>query len=104
MLAALSLGLTVPVWIHARSTNRLARRFGLRFPMQSYVAMLSRLRFRDLWNVVYDQLTPRIAHFPSGADIRDWVQEAHGRIMSQQMRTQNSWCVSISDQSRAACA
>ncbi len=95
LLASLSWAMTIPLYAHARSTNRLLAAAGMPFPLRDYIAMLGRLEFRDLWNVVYDQLAPRIAHFPTGRELRGWIERAGGRIDSLTLRTGNSWCAGI---------
>jgi SAM-dependent methyltransferase len=91
MLVATSRLLTAALWSHIHTVNRLAIRWGFRLPLRDYLALLGRLRFGDVESVVYDQLIPSIAQYPTRQEVRDWVQQAGGDIISLNQRTGNSW-------------
>jgi SAM-dependent methyltransferase len=91
VLAGLSRALATALWCHTHSTNRLALAMGIRLPLSAYLGILQRLRFRDLESVVYDQLTPSIARYPSREEVLEWVAHAGGRVERLYHRTQNSW-------------
>jgi SAM-dependent methyltransferase len=91
LLAATSRVLTGALWCHIHSVNRLALRFRIPLPMRDYLGMLSRLRFIDVESVVYDQLTPSIARYPTRQEVEQWVQQADGEVVALNQRTGNSW-------------
>jgi hypothetical protein len=91
VLTATSRVLTGVLWCHIHSVNRLALRYRIPLPMRDYLGMLSRLRFVDVESVVYDQLTPSIARYPTRQEVQQWVQAADGEIVALNQRTGNSW-------------
>lgn len=91
LLVAMSRLLTAALWAHIQTVNRLAVRWGLRLPLRDYMALLGRLRFQAMELVVYDQLTPSLAQYPTRQEVYAWVQQAGGEITSLQQRTGNSW-------------
>lgn len=90
-LVALSRGLASILWAYVHTVNPLATRAGLRLPLRDYLSMLRRLRYCDLESVVYDQLTPSIARYPTKSEVRDWVGQAGGKIEHLYHARQNSW-------------
>jgi SAM-dependent methyltransferase len=96
LLLALSGLLAAPVWLHARTLNRwvpLKKDGGDRLPMQKYIGMISKLSFRDLTSVVYDQLAPSLARYYRRAEVEALVRDAGYRMLDLHHRTQNSWSV-----------
>jgi len=66
LLLLLSRGLAVPVWLHAHTLGRwlgIRRDGSFRLPMAGYFDLLRRLSFRDVVNIVHDQLTPQLARY-----------------------------------------
>jgi SAM-dependent methyltransferase/uncharacterized protein YbaR (Trm112 family) len=64
-----------------------------RLPMAKYAQMLRKLSYRDLVNVINDQLAPSIAHYLTRAQVESWQENTGLRIDSLSMRTENSWKV-----------
>jgi SAM-dependent methyltransferase len=91
LLVGVSRSLAAVVWSYMHTLNRVAVRLALRTPMRDYFAMLAKLRFRDVESVVYDQLTPSIARYPTQQEVRAWVSQAGGTIASLSQRSGNSW-------------
>jgi len=91
VLVGVSRGLAAGLWTYIHSVNRIARATGLPLPLRDYLAMLQRLRFRDVESVVYDQLTPSLARYPSKGEVEEWVTRAGGRPERLYHRTSNSW-------------
>lgn len=90
-LVAGSRVLAAAVWLYVRTLNRAAVATGLRLPLRDYLDTVARLRFRDMESVVYDQLTPQIARYPTREEVLDWVHRAGGRVDRLHHRTGNSW-------------
>jgi SAM-dependent methyltransferase len=91
LLGCLSKALAGPVWLHMHTINKLAISAGIPLPLSQYFNMLSRLRFRDLDSVVYDQLTPSIARYPTKKEVCYWIEAAEGIVTRIHHRTGNSW-------------
>jgi SAM-dependent methyltransferase len=91
VLAGVSRGLAAALWTYIHSVNRIALVTGLPLPLREYLGMLQRLRFRDVESVVYDQLTPSLARYPSKDEVEEWVTRAGGRPERLYHRTSNSW-------------
>lgn len=91
VLFATSRMLAAVLFAYIYGVNRLAERFAVRLPLREYLAKLSDVRFRDVEYMVYDQLTPSIARYPSRQEVQDWIQAAGGQIQSLNQRTGNSW-------------
>jgi len=91
VLLATSRCLALGVWSYIHTVNRAAVAAGIKLPLRDYLAMLSRLRFRDVEVVVYDQLAPQIARYPTRGELTEWVEGAGGRIERMHHRTGNSW-------------
>jgi SAM-dependent methyltransferase len=79
------------VWVYANTVNRLAAATNMPLPLRDYLVMLRRLRFRDIESVVYDQLTPCIAAYPTRDQVVSWVSQAGGHVERLFHRTGNSW-------------
>jgi SAM-dependent methyltransferase len=90
-LVAASRVLASALWLHVRTVNRMAVSSGIPLPLRDYLHMLARLRFRDIESVVYDQLAPQIARYPTRSEVIDWVRRAGGEIQRLYHRTGNSW-------------
>lgn len=95
-LLAVALPLAVLVWGYVKVFRPLLCLLGLHGPMAAYFGLISRLTFRDLWSVVYDQLAPQLAVYPSREEILQWVDESGGGLLELGMRTGNSWRVHLS--------
>ena len=91
VLVGVSRGLAVGLWGYIHSVNRFARAAGIPLPLRDYLGMLQRLRFRDVESVVYDQLTPSLARYPTRGEVEAWVTRAGGRPERLHHRTANSW-------------
>ena len=91
VLFATSRALTVGLFAYIHSVNRLAVGLGLRLPLRDYLAQLSAVRFRDVEYMVYDQLTPSIARYPSRQEVQGWIHDAGAEIATLDQRTGNSW-------------
>jgi hypothetical protein len=91
LLSATSRCLAAGLWFHIHTVNRMAVAAGIKLPLGVYSSMLSDLRFRDLESVVYDQLAPQIAWYPTRNDVESWVSRAGGVIERMHHRTENSW-------------
>jgi SAM-dependent methyltransferase len=91
VLSLASKGLASGLWVWTHTVNRAAVSLRVPLPLRDYLAMLSRLRFRDLESVTYDQLTPSLARYPSKAEVSGWVESAGGAIDRLFHRTSNSW-------------
>ena len=91
VLSLTSRGLAAILWSYIRTANRAAIAMNLGLPLREYLAMLAPLRFRDLESVVYDQLAPQIARYPSRSDVLEWVRGANGVVERLHHRTGNSW-------------
>lgn len=91
VLVGVSRGLAAGLWGYIHSVNRLALATGLPLPLRDYLGLLQRLRFRDVESVVYDQLTPSLARYPTRAEVETWVTQAGGRPERLHHRTSNSW-------------
>ena len=90
-LVAASRALSSILWLYVRTINPLAVAARIPLPLRDYLQMLSPLRFRDIESVVYDQLAPRIALYPTRAEVIDWARRAGGDIQRLHHRTGNSW-------------
>jgi SAM-dependent methyltransferase len=91
VLLGFSLILAAPVYLHARVFNPFFKRLKLKLPLVEYICLVRKLRFMDLVNVVYDQIAPGLAFYPSRSEVEQWVDTAGGRIVELTMRTNNSW-------------
>ena len=90
-LAWTSRAMAAVLWAHIRSVNKLAVTLSLPMPLRDYLVMLAPLRFRDLESVVYDQLAPQIARYPTATEVRSWVEAGGGTVRRLHHRTNNSW-------------
>ena len=90
-LVGTSRTLAAGLWTYIHTVNRVARAGRLPLPMRDYLTMLQRLRFRDVESVVYDQLTPSLARYPTRSEVEQWVSRAGGRLERLHHRTGNSW-------------
>jgi SAM-dependent methyltransferase len=91
LLAPGSRLLSAVLWSYIHTVNRAAVATRLRLPLRDYLGMLARLRFRDIESVVYDQLAPQIARYPTRSEVLDWVSRAGGAVTRLHHRTANSW-------------
>ena len=91
MLAPFSRLLALALWSYAQTINRGATALGWRLPLRDYLSMLTSLRFKDIESVVYDQLAPQIARYPTRAEVLGWVRLAGGEVRRLHHRTGNSW-------------
>lgn len=94
-LYPLSLPLAAIVYLHCKIARPMLRALKVLEPMASYFDMISRLSFRDIWSVVYDQLAPQIAIYPTRKEVLEWVRESGGELIEIGMRTGNSWRIHI---------
>lgn len=93
-LLALARCLALPVWVHAHTLSHwmgLRRDGSPRLPLAEYFRLLSKLRYQDIVNVVYDQLTPQLAVYSREEEVRQWLMASHLEIESLRLRTGNSW-------------
>lgn len=95
LLYLLSFLLTVLVQGHCRVLRPVFRALGVREPMAAYFDLLARLGFRDIWSVVYDQLAPRLAVYPTREEVLGWIRESGGVLKELGMRTGNSWRIHL---------
>lgn len=91
VLVGVSRSLAAGLWGYIHTVNRIARAAGIPLPLRDYLGMLQRLRFRDVESVVYDQLTPSLAQYPTRGEVVAWVTQAGGRPERLHHRTSNSW-------------
>jgi SAM-dependent methyltransferase len=91
VLAPISRGLATVLWGYMRTVNRVAVRLGLSFPLRDYLRMLEPLRFKDLESVVYDQLGPQIARYPTQSEVTRWATAGGASVVLLHHRTGNSW-------------
>lgn len=72
--------ITIPAFIVAKFVYRpvcaLAPRLYKKLPMAAYIKMWFDFPFKEIWNIVYDQLVTPITHYISRDDITDWLNEA----------------------------
>lgn len=83
--------LAAGLWLHMHTVNKSAVALGVPLPLRDYLAMLAKLRFKDIESVVYDQLTPQLARYPTRTEVESWVNDAGGAVQRMYHRTQNSW-------------
>lgn len=95
LLLAFSFLLAFPVYLHAHITNPILRELNKKLPLIEYFALIEKLRFVDVMNIVYDQLTPSLALYPSRKDVEEWVEASGGRMLEFTMRTNNSWRIQL---------
>ncbi len=95
-LLTLSIVLCLPVWVYVHTINRA---FGFyqdgtpRLPRAEYFRLLSKLTYRDIVNIVYDQLTPQLAVYSRKKEVISWITSSSLELESLLMRTGNSWSV-----------
>jgi SAM-dependent methyltransferase len=95
VLHFVSLALALPVVAWARTVNRwvpLHSDGRPRLPLHTYLRLVERLRLRDVTAVVYDQLTPALAHYFRENQVKAMFHHAGLRQVDLRMRTHNSWC------------
>ena len=83
------------VYLHVHITNHYFRKLSIKLPLAEYFALLKKLHFNDLVHIIYDQLTPSLAFYPSRNDIKMWVDNSGGKLVGLSMRTNNSWRLQI---------
>jgi SAM-dependent methyltransferase len=94
VLILLSGFLAARVWLHCHTVNRWlgVRSDGTpRLPMAAYFDLLSRLSFRGVTNVVYDQLTPSLARYYRRQEIDRLIQEAELQLVELSRPRDNSY-------------
>ena len=57
--------------------------------------MLRKERFYDIVSIIYDQLAPKIAFYPSKKEIEEWITKTGGELLELSRRTNNSWRVHL---------
>ena len=79
-LLAVAWFITVPAYIGAKFVYRpisaVAPKLYGKLPMAAYIKMWFDFPFKEIWNIVYDQLVTPITHYISRDDITDWLNEA----------------------------
>ncbi len=64
-------------------------------PLQEYMKFISGLGFKILRLVIYDQLIPQIAYYPTKEELLNWVDFDDLKISHLDMRTNNSWRIGL---------
>lgn len=60
-------------------------------PMQKYLSFLYKFGFDIYRLVIYDQLVPAIAFYPTKKEVFNWVKGSGLNVFHLDMRTNNSW-------------
>jgi len=80
LLLSIAWFITVPAFVVAkfvyRPINALAPKLYVKLPMAAYIRMWFDFPFKEIWNIIYDQLVTPITHYISREDIEDWLQTA----------------------------
>jgi SAM-dependent methyltransferase len=95
-LLFLSSALAAPCWLHAHTFNRWLgwRADGApRLPLAEYFALLARLRWLDVVNIVYDQLTPQLARYYRRRELETLIENAGLQLVGCERPRGNSWSV-----------
>ena len=89
--------LAVAGWPYVCLCALWSRRFPgkQRLPMGAYLAFLCTLGFPVFALVIYDQLAPAVAHYPSRTELLGWCEDASVELDHLDMRTGNSWRVGL---------
>ncbi len=96
MLFIISRLLSVPVWFYTHTINKnlgLKRDGSMRLPLARYFSFLSKFTYSDIVNIVYDQLTPELAHYIPKNQLRNWLKESKLDIEKFDFRNSNSYSV-----------
>lgn len=64
-------------------------------PMQKYLSFLFKFGFDVYRLVIYDQLAPSIAFYPTKKEVFDWIKNSNLDIFHLDMRTKNSWRIGL---------
>lgn len=81
--------LTPYMWICEKLEKKLKNTAVI--PMQKYLSFLFKFGFDIYRLVIYDQLAPSIAFYPTKKEVFDWVKDSGLNIFHLDMRTKNSW-------------
>ena len=65
------------------------------FIMQDYFCFIYKLGFKIIRLIIYDQINPEIAYYPSKNQLIDWFSDNRIKIFHLDMRTNNSWRVGV---------
>lgn len=88
-LMRLSFVLTIPLYLLSKTIYRL-RLLRKLLPYFDYIHHLGTFSFREIWSIVYDHLTPSVAHYLSREEFESfWKNAGISPILS--WRNRNSW-------------
>lgn len=77
------------LWATSRAVSRSpsSRRPGA----LAYIAYIAQLPFHEIRTIVFDQLTPTIAHYLPRREVEDWFAQAEIEQVAISWHNQNSW-------------
>jgi SAM-dependent methyltransferase len=64
-----------------------------RLPMEGYFRWLAELPLREVHNIVFDQLTPPVAHYLPESEVRSWFKDARFGELQMGACRDNGWRV-----------
>ncbi|MDP3645607.1 MAG: methyltransferase domain-containing protein, partial [bacterium] len=95
LLLAVAWLITIPAFAVAKFVYRpisvAVPKFYAKLPMAAYIKMWFEFPFKEIWNIIYDQLVTPITHYISRDDITDWLKTANITSHQVTQRMGMSW-------------
>lgn len=89
LLKLISFFLTMPLYLCAQTLYRIKLFRGF-LPYFDYISHLANFSFQEIWNIVYDHLTPSIAYYLTREEFESYWQSV-GITPQLTWRNRNSW-------------